>query len=94
MAGAWAAALVSIAGALRLAVKAGGAAVRAAVADELRKLWSELESQDQHYHEEIVELRDEVRSLSREFRPNGGASVRDQLDRLELMLQAHVAGEG
>ena len=92
MAGAWAAALVSIAGALRLAVKAAAAAVRAAVGDELRKLWSELESQDEHYHEEIAELRTAVRALTAEFRPNGGASVRDQLNRLEAMLEAHVAG--
>lgn len=92
MVGAWAAALVSVAAALRLAVKAAGTAVRAALSDELRRLWSELESQDQHYHEEMSELRDELRSLAREFRPNGGASVRDQLNRLETMLEAHVAG--
>jgi len=90
MVGAWAAAIVSTAAALRIALALGAKAIRAALSDELRKVWRELEEQDTYFHDEVRELRAELRELSAEFRPNGGASLRDQLNRLELMMLEHV----
>ena len=90
MIGGWAAALVSTGAAIRLAIKFGGKAIRAAVGDELRKLWRELEEQDAYFHNELRELRVELRAVAAELRPNGGASLRDQLDRLETMMIEHI----
>jgi hypothetical protein len=92
MAGAWAGAILAVAALLRLSVKLGVRAVRAAVKEELGRLWKELDSQDDYFHGELLQLREEVRSLRAEFRPNGGGSLRDSVDRLERMVTDLAAG--
>jgi hypothetical protein len=91
MIGGWAAAMLSTAAAIRLAVKFGARAIRAALGEELRKLWRELEEQDTHFHDEIRELRSELRAVAAELRPNGGSSLRDQLNRVETMMIDHIS---
>lgn len=90
MIGGWAAAILSTAAAIRLGIKFGAKAIRAALADELRKLWRELEDQDSYFHDEIRELRAELAHVAAEMKPNGGASLRDQLNRLEQMMIEHI----
>jgi hypothetical protein len=90
MIGGWAAAILSTAAAIRLGIKFGAKAIRAAVADEMRKLWRELEEQDAYFHDAIRELRGELRAVAAELRPNGGASLRDQLNRVEAMMIEHI----
>jgi len=92
MVGAWSGAVLAVAGLLRLSVKLGVRAVRGAVKEELGRLWKELDSQDDYFHGELSELRAEVRSLRAEFRPNGGGSLRDSVDRLERMVADLAAG--
>jgi hypothetical protein len=90
MVGGWAAAILSTAAAIRLGIKFGAKAIRAALGDELRKLWRELDDQDRYFHDEIRELRADLASVAQELRPNGGASLRDQLGRVEQMMVEHI----
>lgn len=90
MVGGWAAAILSTAAAIRLGIKFGAKAIRAALGDELRKLWRELEDQDSYFHDEIRELRSELACVAAEMKPNGGASLRDQLNRVEQMMIEHI----
>ena len=90
MVGAWAGAVIATAGAGRLIVAAFTKAVRATVGDEFRKVWSELSDQDEWFHQELREVRQAVTEVSEQLRPNGGGSLRDSIDRLEVMLREHV----
>ena len=90
MVGIWAGAIIATAGAGRLIVAAFTKAVRATVGDEFRKVWSELSDQDEWFHQELREVRQAVTEVSEQLRPNGGGSLRDSIDRLELMLREHV----
>lgn len=92
MVGAWSGAVLAVAALLRLFVKLGVRAVRAAVKEELGSLWRELESQDDYFHGALYELRSEVHALRSEFRPNGGGSLRDSVDRLERAVSDLAAG--
>jgi hypothetical protein len=86
MLGAWAGALIATAGASRLLVVGFTKLVRASLADEMKKVWLELREQDDWFHEQVRELREGLASISKELRPNGGASLRDTVDRLERMM--------
>ena len=90
MVGIWAGAIIATAGAGRLIVAAFTKAVRATVGDEFRKVWSELSDQDEWFHQELREVRQAVNEVSEQLRPNGGGSLRDSIDRLEVMLREHV----
>lgn len=90
MVGAWAGAVIATVGAGRLLVAAFTKAVRATVGDEFRKVWSELADQDEWFHAELREVRSAVTEMREQFRPNGGGSLRDSVDRLEQMLREHV----
>ena len=74
MVGAWAAALVAIAGAMRLFYTLFLKAVRAAIREELARVW-----QDQ----DDIEARLSALELALQF-------VRDQLDDLREMMVRHV----
>ena len=90
MVGAWAGAVIATVGAGRLLVAAFVRAVRATVGDEFRKVWRELADQDEWFHAELREVRAAVDEVREQFRPNGGSSLRDSVDRLEQMLREHV----
>ena len=90
MVGIWAGAIIATAGAGRLIVAAFTKAVRATVGDEFRKVWSELSDQDEWFHQGLREVRQAVTEVSEQLRPNGGSSLRDSIDRLEVMLREHV----
>ena len=90
MVGAWAGAIIAAAGAGRLLVTAFVKAVRATVGDEFRKVWSELSDQDEWFHQELREVQQGLNEVREQFRPNGGSSLRDSIDRLEMMLRDHV----
>ena len=90
MVGAWAGAVIATVGAGRLLVVAFTKAVRATVGDEFRKVWSELSDQDEWFHAELREVRQGLDEVREQFRPNGGSSLRDSVDRLEAMLRDHV----
>ncbi len=90
MVGAWAGAVIATVGAGRLLVAAFTKAVRATVGDEFRKVWRELADQDEWFHSELREVKAAVTEVSEQFRPNGGGSLRDSVDRLEKMLREHV----
>ena len=90
MVGAWAGAVIATVGAGRLLVAAFTKAVRATVGDEFRKVWSELSDQDEWFHAELREVKQAVNEVSEQLRPNGGGSLRDSIDRLEVMLREHV----
>ena len=88
--GVWAGAILATAGVVRLAVRGFSKAVSLAVADEFRKVWRELNDQDEWFHQELREVRAAVDEVREQFRPNGGSSLRDSVGRLERMLKAHV----
>ena len=90
MVGVWAGTIIAVAGVVRLAITAFTKAVRVTVGDEFRKVWSELADQDEWFHTELRDLRTAVSDVQEQFRPNGGGSLRDSIDRLEQMLRDHV----
>ena len=90
MVGMWAGAVLATVGVVRLLVTAFTKAVSVTVADEFRKVWSELADQDEWFHAELREVRSGLDEVREQFRPNGGSSLRDSVDRLERMLKAHV----
>jgi hypothetical protein len=90
MIGVWMGAVLATVGVGRLLVTAFTKAVRATVGDEFRKVWSELADQDEWFHAELREVRSAVTEMREQFRPNGGGSLRDSVDRLEQMLREHV----
>ena len=90
MVGIWAGAIIATAGAGRLIVAAFTKAVRATVGDEFRKVWSELSDQDEWFHAELREVKAGLNEVREQFRPNGGSSLRDSVDRLERMMREHL----
>ena len=90
MVGMWAGAVLATVGVIRLIVTAFTKAVSVTVADEFRKVWRELADQDEWFHAELREVRSGLDEVREQFRPNGGGSLRDSIDRLELMLREHV----
>lgn len=92
MVGGWAAAIVATAAAGKLVAAGFARLVRVALADEMRKVWQELHEQDDWFHAQLAEVKREVASIGKELRPNSGASLRDTVDRLELMMMEHMDG--
>jgi len=86
MVGAWAAAILSVAAAGKLISAGFVKLVKASIADEMRKVWKELNEQDDWFHEQVSGLKGHLDRICKELRPNGGSSLRDTVDRLELML--------
>lgn len=79
--GAWAAALVSLAAAGKLFLNAFVKATKAAVSEEFRKIWRELDESEKWHHERFSKFEAALEAL------------RKQVDRLEAMMQAHVDAE-
>ena len=79
--GAWAAALVSLAAAGKLFLNAFVKATKAAVSEEFRKIWRELDDSEKWHHERFSKFEAALESL------------RAQVDRLERMMQEHVKSE-
>ena len=92
MVGVWAGAILGVAAVGRLAVSAFTKAVRATVGDEFRKVWGELNDQDEWFHAELREVKAGLNEVREQFRPNGGSSLRDSVDRLERMMQEYLGG--
>ena len=76
--GAWAAAAVSLAAAAKLFLNAFVKATRAAVGDEFRKIWRELDESEKWHEERFSKFEAALESL------------RQQVSRLESMMREHV----
>ena len=79
--GAWAAALVSLAAAGKLFLNAFVKATKAAVSEEFRKIWRELDDSEKWHHERFSKFEAALEAL------------RQQVERLERMMQEHVQRE-
>jgi membrane protein involved in colicin uptake len=78
MFGAWAAAIMSVAGAGRLVFKAFIKATRAAVSEEFKRVWKELDESDRWHEERFAKFE---RALD---------DLRQQIARLETMMKQYV----
>jgi hypothetical protein len=78
MFGAWAAAIVSLAAAGRLVFKAFIKATRAAVSEEFKRVWKELDESDRWHEERFAKFE---RALD---------DLRQQIARLEAMMKQYV----
>jgi cytochrome c556 len=78
MAGAWAAAIIAIAGAGKLFLNAFTKATKAAVSEEFKKIWRDLDESDRWHQERFASFE---RALD---------DLRRQLEELRAMMQAHV----
>jgi hypothetical protein len=78
MAGAWAAAILAIAGASKLFLNAFTKATRAAVNEEFRKVWRDLDESDRWHQERFSKFEQSLEEL------------RVQLSNLEIRLQDHA----
>jgi len=78
MAGAWAAAIIAIAGAGKLFLNAFTKATKAAVSEEFKKIWRDLDESDRWHQERFASFE---RALD---------ELRQQLEELRAMMQAHV----
>lgn len=83
MVGGWAAAILGVAGVVRLGITLFVKAVRAALDETLGSLRGDLESMEDWWVERLEKIEDRLDGIDRELRPNGGASLRDTVDRLE-----------
>jgi hypothetical protein len=81
MAGAWAAAIIAIAGAGKLFLNAFTKATKAAVSEEFKKIWRDLDESDKWHQERFSAFE---RALD---------ELRQQVLRLEQMMQAHMQRE-
>ena len=79
--GAWAAALVSLAAAGKLFLNAFVKATKAAVSEEFRKIWRELDDSEKWHHERFSKFEAALEAL------------REQVQRLEKMMQQHIQKE-
>lgn len=86
MLGAAAASITAIVGVLALGASLFARGVKVVVRDELGDMREHLRAHEQKVDVWLTELERRVDALTAEFRPNGGSSIRDQLDRLERML--------
>jgi hypothetical protein len=80
MFGAWAAAIIAMAGAAKLFLNAFIKATRAAVSDEFAKVWRELNESDRWHEERFSRLEQTIKALE------------EQVRRLEALMHQHVAG--
>jgi hypothetical protein len=76
--GAWAAAAVSLAAAAKLFLNAFVKATRAAVGDEFRKIWRELDESEKWHEERFSKFEAALEALHQ------------QVSRLEAMMREHV----
>jgi hypothetical protein len=81
MVGAWAAAIIATAGAGKLFLNAFVKATKAAVSEEFRKIWRDLDESDRWHQERFAAFE---RALD---------ELRQQVQRLEQMMQAHMQRE-
>jgi TolA-binding protein len=78
MAGAWAAAVMSVVAAANVMYRAFLRAVKSAVTDEFRKVWRELDDQDRWQQARFQELAREIKMIG------------EKVDRLEGLLGERV----
>jgi hypothetical protein len=78
MAGAWAAAVLSLAAASKLLLNAFVKATRAAVNEEFRKVWRDMDESDRWHQERFSKFEEALEAL------------RYQVQRLEQMMREHV----
>jgi len=78
MAGAWAAAILAIAGASKLFLNAFTKATRAVVNEEFRKVWRDLDESDRWHQERFSKFEQALEEL------------RKQIEELQAMMEAHV----
>jgi hypothetical protein len=81
MVAAWAAAIMTIAAAAKLFLNAFVKATKAAVSDEFRRVWREMDESDRWHQERFAKFEAALDEL------------RKQISRLELMMQQHVSKE-
>jgi hypothetical protein len=81
MVGAWAAAIIAVAGAAKLFLNAFTKATRAVVNEEFRKVWRDLDESDRWHQERFEKFE---RSLE---------ELRQQVQRLERLMQEHMSRE-
>jgi hypothetical protein len=81
MAGAWAAAVIAIAGASKLFLNAFTKATRAVVNEEFKKIWRDMDESDRWHQERFGKFE---RSLEQ---------LREQVQRLERLMQEHMQKE-
>lgn len=79
--GAWAAAVLSLAAAGKLFLNAFVKATKAAVSEEFRRVWQEMDESDRWHQERFGKFEEQLRHLQ------------EQVSRLERMMQAHVSKE-
>jgi len=78
MAGAWAAAVIAMAGAAKLFLNAFTKATRAVVNEEFRKIWRDLDESDRWHQERFASFERALEELRR------------QVEELRAMMEAHV----
>ena len=81
MVGAWAAAVLAIAGAAKLFLNAFVKATKAAVSEEFRKIWRDMDESDRWHEERFAKFE---RALD---------DLRLQIARLERLMQEHINHE-
>jgi hypothetical protein len=81
MVGAWAAAIIATAGAGKLFLNAFVKATKAAVSEEFRKIWRDLDESDRWHQERFSAFE---RALD---------ELRHQVQRLERLMQEHMQRE-
>ena len=81
MVGAWAAAVLAIAGALKLFLNAFVKATKSAVSEEFRKIWRDMDESDRWHEERFAKFE---RALE---------DMRLQIARLERLMQEHINHE-
>ena len=81
MVGAWAAAIIATAGAGKLFLNAFVKATKAAVSEEFRKIWRDLDESDRWHQERFAAFKRALEEL------------RHQVQRLEQMMRAHMQKE-
>jgi TolA-binding protein len=81
MAGAWAAAVLSLAAAAKLFLNAFTKATRSVVNEEFRKVWRDLDESDRWHQERFAQFERALREM------------REQISRLERLMQEHINHE-
>ncbi len=81
MVGAWAAAVLAIAGASKLFLNAFVKATKSVVSEEFRKIWRDMDESDRWHQERFSSFERAIEELRR------------QVEELRSMMQAHVSRE-
>lgn len=84
--GLWAGAVLGVAGVARLAVGVFVKAVGLAIGEQIEGLRDRLDQDEEFWTRRLAALEDRLARIDAELRPNGGASLRDTVDRLEARL--------